>query len=756
MEYEKEESMELSPEQEKDKYYAEEQRKWINELGMAKKEFTQWHERARKVNEIYLDKRPDAEKDAHKFNLFYSNTKILTDALYARIPKPDVTRRFKDPTDQLGRISSNIIQRSLFTELENDGYFTSTAKDIIKDYCISGAGVAWVRYVPKITKPESEDEKPASPQLTNNEDAELAEKPGASPIITDEDTPIDHVLWSDVLWSPTRTWKECRWIARCVYMDKEEVEKRFGEAWANELLIDVDSETEQEPTFLSTNELEPKNKPDNTVKVWEIWCKTSKKVYFVCEKADSVLDILDDPFGLPHFFPTAKPLLGATTTSNMVPEPDYTLVQDQYTELNTLNSRISNLVRACKVAGAYDKSAKEIGQILSPNSPETMLVPVDKWDMFAEKGGLQGSITFMPIQEVATVIGLLQVAAERIKQQIYELTGISDIIRGQTNPYETASAQGIKAQYASLRLQTRQTEVAEFIAEILRIKAFLMVKFYDEKTLLEKAGPMLPSDMALAPQAIALLKNERLANTRIEVSVDSLQLANWEQDRRDRNEAISALANLLREAIPAYQQNPELGPMFLNLIKFQLSSYRGAKDIEGYIDEQLQLALTENKDKPKEPDPAQQAAEIAAKQKEMEINANVEIEKAKADAEIQKSTNELEFKREAKTADVAIEKEKLEIERAKLRIEELKLTKEGLDTSELNLPVGDGVQSTRLTKGEMLAAMQMMQEQNMVAMQTMMQQFMSAIDQLANTPTAPATYKMVRDPVTGVTTAVMQ
>ena len=712
-------------------------RRWINELKAAKKELKDWHKQGGEINDKYLDKRKDSDKRNHKYNLFNSNTKILCDALFARIPKPDVSRRFKDPGDEIGRVGSNILQRVISTELETDEYFTDTAKNIIKDFVIPGGGFGWVRYKNKQENPEVEEI-----QLTDDANEELADADNPSPIITDEDTPIEHVLWSDILYSPCRTWKECRWIARGVDMSEEEVEERFGEEHADKLFKDVreDSDAVQKPN----NEQESKNNIISTVRIWEIWCKTSKHLYFICEEADTCLDCKEDPLGLPHFFPTAKPLLGTTTTSNMVPVPDYVLVQDQYEELNTLNSRISNLVRSCKIAGAYDKKSKELAQILSPNSPETLLVPVDNWEAFSEKGGTKGSISFVPVNEIAQVIIHLQNAADRIKDQIYEQTGISDIIRGQSSPYETAAAQNIKAQYASLRLQTKQTEVAEFFAELIRIKAFLILKFYPVEVIIKKAGPLNATDAKIAPQAITMLKDELLANTLIDVSVDSLQLANWQQDKQERNEAVAALATLLQQAIPAVQQNPESGPFFLHLIKFQLSSYRGAREIEGYIDEQLQQLVSGAQQKQEtKVDPAEQAAKVAQAQAEAAAQNSQALQKIKSDAEVQMSDNELMFKREQEQNDVDESKAKNQIELAKLRLEELKLQNAGIDTSELHLPVGDGVVSQRLTKDEMLSVLAQQQQQNIQMMGQMMDEFQQVIGQLLNTP-APSAVVHIR------------
>ncbi len=704
-----------------------ERQKWAAELSAAHKELAEWHERAEKVLKIYLDKRGAGEKDHRKFNLFTTNVGILQSALFARIPKPDVQRRFKDANDQVGRVASNILQRALITELETDGYFTTTAKNVIKDRLVPGAGVAWVRYLPSLQEPL---------QLSESTNDELAEMEGASPIITDERTPIEHVLWKDVRWSPCRTWNECRWIARRVHMSEDELTERFGEEVTKRISFE---EEEEAAARRSKSDDGPQNLVVQTVEVWEIWCKTSKKVYFYCDKSNELLDVRDDPFGLPHFFPTPSPLIGNHSTLSFVPIPDYVFVQDQYEELNTLNSRISNLVRACKVAGAYDASNKAIGQIFSPASPETMLVAVDRWDAFAEKGGLKGSIDFVPIDQIAQVIAQLNAAREVIKAQIYELTGISDIIRGQSNQYETLGAQNIKAQYAGLRLSTLQTEVAEFFSELIRIKAFLMVKFYDPQRLVEKAGPLIENDQQYVPAAVQLLKDELLANTHIEVSVDALQAQNDIQDKQERSEVITAISNLLREAIPAATQVPQLAPLMMHLVKFGVSSFKGAREIEGLIEQELQKMV--GQEPAEAPDPQAEAkaaaetkkAEMQAQleAKHAELQAKIQLEQAKIQADLQIEEKKLQLQAEIKKAELALEERRLALEEQKLQqsgqIEVAKLQQK----QQPGVVLGNmtGVDEDRL--GAIIAQLQ--------------QQTVEAIAALANRPAEPATITVERD-----------
>jgi hypothetical protein len=151
-------------------------------------------------------------------------------------------------------------------------------------------------------------------------------------------------------------------------------------------------------------------------------------------------------------------------------------------ELDLLANTIDILVKAVKIRGTYDASIPALGRIFDEDN-NGGLVPVENWYQFAEKGGLKGAIDILEIEPVASCLQYCYTAMEQIKGQVYEITGISDIIRGQTSASETATAQQLKGQYASLRLKSYQDEIAKFATDLLRLKAQIICgKFAPETT----------------------------------------------------------------------------------------------------------------------------------------------------------------------------------------------------------------------------------------------------------------------------------
>jgi hypothetical protein len=629
------------------------QQLWKSELESSKKEVTEFHRRGEKVVKVYLDNRTLTDKDDRNFNLFAANTDILKAAMFSRIPKPDVSRRHMAFDDDVSRVAALILERVLSYELENDSTFHSNSRNIIEDRLLPGLGVAWVRYD---TVREDVEVQVSDDYLENTED-ELAEQ-GELPtetIISDESTPIDYVHWKDFFWSPARTWGEVRWVARRVFMSKDELVDRFGDETAS--LISL---SEQETP--SSSNINPQNNLLQQGEVFEIWDKTSRKVYWVSLSSSEVLDEKEDPLTLPGFFPCPKPLIANSTSSNMMPLPDYKLVEDQYSELNRLNNRISSLVEACKVAGVYDSKTKALGNLLD-DGRENVLIPVDNWAGFAQNNGLQGAMAFLPIEQIANVLVVLQKARDVVKAQIYELTGISDVIRGNTNPYETASAQNLKTQYASLRLNNMQHEVAMFFSELMQMKAHLMVKFYDPQRLMERCGTLSAADMQFVVPAIQLLQNEALSHFRISVSVDSLQSPNFDAEKQLRTEALHAISGFLEKAVPAAQQNPAMGPMLISMLKWCVAGYRASKDLEGILDAglaQMQADQTQKANQPKPPSPAEQELQLKMQKQQQDFQL------AQARLQLDASTAQNSFaleqqKLQLKAEEISLEKAKLQI-----------------------------------------------------------------------------------------------
>jgi len=598
--------------------------KWLNVVGQYDNEFKKWEARAQKIVKRYRDdNRSQHTNETAKFNILWSNVQTLIPAVYARLPKAAVSRRFGD-NDPVGRVASMLISRSIDYEIEQYTDFRSTMRSAVEDRFLGGRGVGWVRYEPHVKQQDIPED---GLQVTEDVDDGDVEKPGIESgdagmeetpeEIEYECAPTDYVHWKDFGHSVARTWEEVTCVWRWVYMTREALIERFGEEKGKAIPLDAGVQT--------LKQYGQSSKDFTRAKICELWDLETEKVYWFSKSMPVIIDERDDPLGLQGFFPCAKPLYSTMTSDTLIPVPDFVLYQDQATELDILSDRIDGLVKALRVRGVYDASQPALQRLLTEGDNNT-LIPVDKWLAFGEKGGLKGSIDILPIDQIANTLLNCYRARDEIKAQIYELTGISDIVRGQTAASETATAQQIKGQYANLRLRSMQEDVAMFASQLIRLKAQVICSKFQAETILRYAAAtqMSEADQALVPEALMLIQDNPLRNFRIEVDADSLVQLDEAQMKRERVEFLQAMGGFLQQALPVGQQVPGLTPMLVELLKYGVTAYKQAESVEGAIDAAMEQ-MKQASQQPKEPAPPS-PEELKAQAEQMKMQAELELE----------------------------------------------------------------------------------------------------------------------------------
>ncbi|MBM4225516.1 MAG: hypothetical protein FJ167_12225, partial [Gammaproteobacteria bacterium] len=353
-------------------------------------------------------------------------------------------------------------------------------------------------------------------------------------------------------------------MARRVYMTRDQLVTRFGEEIGKAVPL-----TNTKPK--DNNDSQPSNDPFSKAQVFEIWNKEDKRVYWMAKGFDVILDVKDDPLGLDNFFPCPKPLVANATSSNFMPRADYIFAEDQFNELDEINTRICWLTRAAKVAGVYDKSAGDSVGRMFQQAAENQLIPVDNWAMFSENGGVRGKVDFAPIDQITNCIERLRQYRQDKTVQIYEVLGISDVMRGASRASETATAQQIKAQFGSTRVQLLQFYIAEWVTQALRIKAEIISKHWQPETIAQRSNIMRTPDAQFAPMAIQLIKDEQLAEYRISVEADSMAAMDWAAERDSAVQFMQGLGAFVSQVAPLTQSTPGAGPYLLRLMQWAVS-----------------------------------------------------------------------------------------------------------------------------------------------------------------------------------------
>jgi hypothetical protein len=555
---------------------------WQREIDQASEFEKDWRDRGIRVVERYRDERDTGVVGplTHRFNILWANTETLKGALFARMAQPDVRRRFHDG-DVAAREVAIALERALLYGL--DVYDSETPiRAALEDYLLPGRGVVWVVYEPIIIKEKTKIE-------IRGEDVEILEEEEVERL-GDQRCRFEYVHWQDYRESPSRRPEDAMWRARRHLFTREELVGR-GFDHAEEVPLNWMPERED---ISDIDELY------NRAEVWEIWDKVKRRRLFVATGYKDVLADDDDPYTLENFFPCPTPLIAVRTNNTSIPVPEFTLYQDQADELDRVTTRITFLIEGLKRRGVYDSSIPELAHLA--NATDNEFVPSDNFSNLAQKGGLAGAFQTEDISGITQVLAGLYNQRNQVLQAIYEITGISDILRGGgTKASESATAQQLKAQYGSMRLRLRQEDISKYIRDLFRIKAELIAENYEPEILERMTGVEITDEM------VEIMRNDKLRSYQIDVETDSTVFADEEQIKRTRIEFANVMGGYLVQAIEATRAAPELTPIAFQILKFVSGAWKVGRQFEDVIDEteaavmqQLQAAQQQQQVSPEE------------------------------------------------------------------------------------------------------------------------------------------------------------
>ena len=307
-----------------------------------------------------------------------------------------------------------------------------------------------------------------------------------------------------------------------------------------------------------------------TAEVWEIWDKDERRVLFInASYKAGPLKVVDDPLGLQGFFPNPRPIYAVADVDSLTPVCLYEQYKEQAEELNRISTRINKLVDALKLRGVYDATISELSEVMRGNDND--MIPAQNVTALIERGGLDKAIwtTEALVKAGAQVLQQLYLQRDAVKQTIYEITGMGDILRGASNPNETATAQQIKSQWGSLRIKRMQQDVARYLRDILRIKAEIIGEKFDQSTLQQMTLVNLPTQEQLMmaqqqgqqvdPNTITweavmqVLRSDLGRTYRIDVETDSTVASSIEADMSGMREVLEGIVGFVQGIGPAVQ-----------------------------------------------------------------------------------------------------------------------------------------------------------------------------------------------------------
>ena len=612
-------------------------RDYLDKIRKATKKEEKWHKRGDDIISKYRDER--SENAESSFNILWSNTETMKAAVYSQTPKPDIRQR-RAKYDPIARKGADYMELGI-SHCIDEYDFDDLVEQILEDYLLPGRGTAIARYKPVFGMVAQR--VPVEPTLAEDGVSmvlpEGAQQDQSGYFVTQEveellyeGTYFEYVGWKDIRIIGGRTWKDTTMIAIRGFYTRDMLKKDFGEKGAKVVMTARDKESKEEGEF---------NNEGNKAEVWEVWDKSKKKVVYVSEGyPDDVLKEAEDPLKLSGFWPIPRPLIANRTNRTMIPVPLYCIYQDQAIELNVITKRITKLTGALQAKGMYKAVHKKVEELSMAS--DNVLIPIAT---IGQQERLDDVISYWPIEKIAAVMVQLYGARDQIKQVIYEVTGISDIVRGATQAGETATAQRIKGQFASIRIRKMQKEVQRFIRDMFRINAEIIAEQFQPKTLEAITGE------PVEPEILAMMRQNEPRQFRIDVETDSTMEIDADAAKQRASELVNALSQFATAA-PALQQ--ALGMGFMKELLVQtFRSFKAGRPLEDALDNSVQEAEQKAANpQPPQPTPEQMEAEAKMQMEQKKL----ELEKYKIDQTLAldkyKFDQEQLLKRDMKAAEI--------------------------------------------------------------------------------------------------------
>lgn len=505
---------------------------WLAKIKTSEKTYSEYYDLIAEIRKYYRN-----ERLKNKQNIFWSTIETLKPFLYFKQPQPFIIRSNKK-ADKVECVACRILEKALAWDIKQFD-FDSVIKYARNDFLLSGMGILWEQY-------QSSFKFYGEVMLKDKEQ-----------VTTQYINPVSFL--TDV--EKVDVWEDVEWIARKCFMNVDEIYYNFDEKLADYFW--------------------QHNFTDKSISVYEIWDKKTRKIYYLSpEYPHDFLRVNEDTLHLSGFFPCPKPIMSTLSNDGIVPVPDYVEIKSLLDELDGVNSRMRLTMQALKVSGCYDSSFPELANILDK---DVTLIALNDFDKLKDAGGINGIIDFAPIEQY---VNTLQVLAERRKvliDSIYEVTGVSDIMRGSSNAQETATAVIKKTNFGTLRNQDRQNDMQRFLKDLLRIKAEIICEQFSPDTLAMFVAEEYGQNPELVKQSVELLKTKKLRGMAIELETDG----SFDNDKNEEKilNVISRINEMVNQSFGVVSQQPALLPLYRKMIEAAVATLDNARQFENILEE---------------------------------------------------------------------------------------------------------------------------------------------------------------------------
>lgn len=620
------------------------------------KEKARWHwEDCKEAWREYLRTEPSARtasastasrRTKNYYPIFWASVKNLLPAYYSRTPNT-LAKRLFDSQDPAGKVAAQLIER-LSKALLNKSPLTSAMthasvefvlcdKTTAKMHCEEVVGMA-DEQIPVIQNVDTGEYMMQDGTLVDMEAEILQLEDGTLVITIQTEQVIDYkismlpVNYDDIIHTPNaRTWDEICQIGFRFYLTKPQFIKRFGSDKLRDVVFTASKDEEGNKGGAdSTND-----KESNVVELWEIWDKDTKLVSVVSQYTKTILiDEYPDPYELKGFFPCAPFVISTKPSKNLYPTPAFVQLKPIIFQLHRIFDRFCKLTSALKRKGIADAQLADVVAALKDNT-DTELTIAKNYQQILERGGLASAISWFPLQELSNALNETQQTQANFEAMFDKLFGVPDVVRGSTNPNETASAQQQKGEFYNLRTSWDQLQFQEMARCLIEMQVEIALAKMTPEMLKKYMGVQFldEADKPFVDEALAILTNDQEMDIRVEIETDSMSYMNDKQNQEQRAAAGQIVIQGLQQVASA--ENPAMMTPIAQVLFATLRSYPMGKDFENTVAD----ALKKMEEAANTPPPAPPI------DPNIELNqAKIQVENGKLQLEYQKFQAEREDK----------------------------------------------------------------------------------------------------------------
>lgn len=676
-----------------------------------------------------------------RLNVWWYCNQTLLPAYFSSTPRAEVNTRKRTGgiPYQLGSV---ILERNIQYAMDCHFDFHLVGLNAALQLLLTGQSVLWARYVAKFETVFQEIAliKDPTGAILDGEgkpyDGDTSNlQPGPGGILlssleverkAEEKAILEVVQYSDYDCSDARNEQEIEWQSRRAYLDRAQAEEKFGREIAKNLKYD------SYPQVIKKDIARKDDKFEGKAELYEVWCQATGKVYWMQKGSDkAVLETSDPPTKFDKFYPCSV-IRQTADPDSVVPVSDYAHVKDQILEVERLTTRIHAVTQAIRTNQLYDATLGN--QVEQLYTGDLKVIPVTNWPSYKQRGGLANGIESLNIEPYINALNILQGARQTALQQLYETLKVSDLLRGTSEQYKSATANRLESQWSSLGLIVRQNMFAKFISDAVGNLGTIIAEQFDPETIFdvgdadalieptiftpqpppappmpemgqegmppgEMGMPMMPPPPPPMPdigQQIAQVKDEILAilrdnkqrSYRIEIATDSMVAIDQAQQAQEGAQLIQSAGQFFDQMRGLVEQYPPLIDFSISLFQNMIKRFKGGKELDGIFTKALQqigeisTAKEEAAKQPPPPDPVMQ-----------EVQGRLQIAQIESQARLQQAQMEAQDK--AVKNQITMQEQQLKMQRdqldAQLRVQDqqfkefIEQQKLGIDQQEVQI-----------------------------------------------------------------------